>query len=75
MLKKKTKSETALNPNTPENRERWKTAQVNSHESLFPFVKNPTTLMFIVTSDLSEAQRETHKFPFSAGNGYPGLYL
>ena len=25
-----------LDPNTPENRERWNTAQVNDHESLFP---------------------------------------
>ena len=30
-----TRGETALVPNTPENRERWNTAQVNNHESLF----------------------------------------
>ena len=50
--------ETALDPNTPENRERWNTAQVNNHESLFSFGDNLTTLMFIVATDLSEAQRE-----------------
>ena len=57
--------ETVLDPNTPENRERWNTAQVNNHESLFPFSDNLITLMFIVASDLTEAQRETDKFPFS----------
>ena len=33
--------------------------------------------MFIVASDLSEAQREreTHKFLFSTGNGFLRLYL
>ena len=48
-----------------ENGERWNTAQMNNHESLFPFSDNLITLMFIVTSDLTEAQRETDKFPFS----------
>ena len=32
--------------------------QVTSHERLFPFSDNLTTLMFIGASDLSEAQRE-----------------
>ena len=32
--------------------------QVTSHEWLFPFSDNLATLMFIVASDLSEAQRE-----------------
>ena len=50
--------ETAVDPNAPENRERWKTAHVNNHESVFSFSDNLTTLMFIVASDLSEAQRE-----------------
>ena len=31
---------------------------VAAHERLFPFSDNLTTLMFIVASDLSEAQRE-----------------
>ena len=39
-----------------------------SHEQLFPFSDNLTTLMFIVASDLSEAQRETYQFPSSPGN-------
>ena len=52
------RGETALNPNAPENRERWNSAQVNNHESLLSFSDNLTTLMFIVASDLSEAQRE-----------------
>ena len=60
-----TRGETALDPNTPENRERWNTAQVNNHESLFPVSDNLITLMFRVASDLTEAQRETQKFPFS----------
>ena len=55
------RDETALDPNTPENRERWNTAQVNNHESLFSFSDNLTTLMFIVASDLSEAQRERER--------------
>ena len=51
-----TRGETALDPNTPENRERWNTSHVNNHESLFPFSDNLITLMFVVASDLSEAQ-------------------
>ena len=58
-----TRGETALDPDTPENRERWNTAQVNKHVSLFPLGDDLITLMFVVASDLSEAQRETHKFP------------
>ena len=54
------RGETALDPNTPENRERWNTAQVNNHESLFSFSDNLTTLMFIVPIVLSGALRETH---------------
>ena len=61
-----TRGETALDPNTTENRERWNTAQVNNLESLFPFSDNLITLMFIVASDLSEAiERDSYKFPFS----------
>ena len=67
--------ETVLDPNTPENRDRWNNAQVNTHESLFPFSDNLITLMFIVASDLTEAQRETDKFPFSQGNEYHCFYL
>ena len=35
---------------------------MTTHERSFPFSDNLPTLMFIVASDLSEAQRETHKF-------------
>ena len=35
-----TRGETALDPNTLETRERWNTAQMNNHESLFPFCEN-----------------------------------
>ena len=62
---RKTRGETASDPNTPGNRERWNTAQVNDHESLFPFSDHLITLMFIVATGVSEAQRETYKSPFS----------
>ena len=52
------RGETALDSNTRENQERWNTAQMKYHESLSPFSDNLITLMFIVTSDLTEAQRE-----------------
>ena len=57
-VERRTRGETALDPNTPENREGWNSAQINNHESLFPFTDNLITLMFIVASDLTEAQRE-----------------
>ena len=64
--------ENAETLNTPENQERWNIAQVNNHESLCPFSDNLITLMLIVASDLSEAQRErSHKFPVSSGNECP----
>ena len=53
-----TRGETALDPKTPENREWWNTARLNNHESLFPFSDSLITLMFIVASDLTEAQRD-----------------
>ena len=49
--------------------------QVAKHERLFPFNDNLTTLMFIDASDLSEAHRETHKFPFSPGNECHCLHI
>ena len=63
MAEKLTRGETSLDPNTRKPRRGG--IQVNSHESLFPFTDNLITLMFIVASDLTEAQRETYKFPFS----------
>ena len=68
---------TALEPNTPENPERWNIAQVKNHESPFSFSDNLTTLMFIVASDLREVQRERERDSqvlFSTENGYPCLY-
>ena len=47
-----------LDPDAPETRDRWNATQVSIHEQLFPFSDNLTTLMFIVASDLSKAQRE-----------------
>ena len=47
-----------LDPSAQETRNRWNVNQLNLHEQLFPFSDNLTTLMFIVASDLSEAQRE-----------------
>ena len=53
------RGETVLDPNTRENRERWDTAQMTNHQGLFSFSDNLITLMFVVASDLTEAQRET----------------
>ena len=47
-----------LNLDAQETQDNWCTTQVSNHESLFPFSDNLTTLMLIVVSDLSEAQRE-----------------
>ena len=70
-----TRGATALDPNTPENRESWNAAQVNDHGSLFPFSENLSTLMSTVACDLSEAQRETYKFLFSWGTEKHCLHL
>ena len=56
-----TRSEAALDPNAPATRERWNPAQVSNHESLFSFSDNLSTWMFIVASDLSEAQSERER--------------
>ena len=69
------RNEDALDPGAQEIRKRWKVSQVDLHEKLFPFSHNLITLMFIFASDLSEAQRETCKFPFSQGNEYHCVYL
>ena len=57
-----------------ENRDNWYATQVTHHERLFPFSDNLTTMMFIVASNLSEAQRETYQFLFSSSNECPCLY-
>ena len=48
---------------------------MSNHEGLFPYSDNLITLMFIVASDLTEAQRETYKFPFSWKNECHCFYL
>ena len=53
---RQTRSETALDPNAPATREK-----VECCESLFSFRSQLTTLMFIVSSDLSEPQRERER--------------
>ena len=58
----------ALDQNSQETRDHWHAIQVTNHERPFPFSENLTTLMFMVASNLSDVQRETHKFPFSPGN-------
>ena len=52
------RSQELLNPDLHEARERWNGTQMASHEALFPFFDNLTTLMFVVANDLSGAQRE-----------------
>ena len=51
------RNEEMLDPDAPETREGWNVTQVKTHERLLPFNDNLTTLMFIVASDLSEAER------------------
>ena len=75
---RQTRSVELLDPNAQATRDRWNATQVSNHENLFPFSDNLATLMFIVASDLSEAQkreRETHKFPSSSGNKCPRLHF
>ena len=48
----------ALDPNSKETSDHQHAIQVTNLERLFPFSDNLTTLMVIVASELSEAQRE-----------------
>ena len=59
------RNEALLDPAQQGTRDTWYATHVTTLGSLFPFNDNLTTLMFIVASDLNEAQRETHKFTFS----------
>ena len=56
---------------------RWNTAQVSDHEGLLPYSYDSITWMFIVASDLTEAQRETCNSAFSHGIAYHymGLHI
>ena len=62
-VERQTRSAEVLDSNATETWDKWYATQVSNHEKLCPFNDNLTTLMFTVVSDLSEAQRETHKFP------------
>ena len=55
---RRSRSQELLSPDLPVTREEWNAAQVAAHERHFPFTDDLTTLMFIVASDLNEAQRE-----------------
>ena len=58
-----------LNRNeTAGTRDNWYGTHVATHGSLFPFIDNVTTLMFIVASDLDEAQRERFTSSLSLRN-------
>ena len=59
---RQTRGVNILDPNAQATRDRWNATEVSNHEKLFQFSDNLTTLIFLVVSDLSEAQRETHKF-------------
>ena len=65
---RQSRKEAALDPNQQGTKDKGYATHVTTHERLFEFNDNLTTLMFVVASDLSEAQRETHKFPFSPVN-------
>ena len=62
------RSEAAVDSSQQATRDQWHGAQGTNHERPFPFSDNLTTWMYIVVSDLNEAQRETHKFLFSPVN-------
>ena len=55
---RRSRSHEFLNPDDPETREEWNVTQVAAHERLFSFSKKLTTLMFTISSDLSEAQTD-----------------
>ena len=52
------RNQAALDPSQQATRDNWYATHVATHGSLFPFSDNLTTLIFIVASDLDEAQRE-----------------
>ena len=55
---RRSRSQEVLNLDSPETREEWNATQVAAHRRQFPFSDNFAKLMFIVASDLSEAQTE-----------------
>ena len=62
------RNEEAVDPDEQTTRGNWNATHGTTHGSLFPFDDNLTTVMFIVASDLNDAQRESHKFTFSPRN-------
>ena len=58
IAERRCRSEAALDPNAQVTGDTWYATQLAAHERLFPFSGNLATLMFIVGSDLNEAQRE-----------------
>ena len=63
--RRRRRSAEVLDPNGEETRDRWYATQISNHERLFPFSDNLTRLMFIVVSDLREAQRERERLTSS----------
>ena len=55
---RRSRNQELLDPEAPESKEGWNATLMANHDALFPFIDNLTTLMFIVASDLSEAQSE-----------------
>ena len=62
---RRSRTEAPLDPSPKGIRDNWYATHVTTLGSLFPFNDILTTLMFIVASDLNEAQRETHNFSLS----------
>ena len=52
------RQEQPYDPDHEDTYARWLRSQEHDHGNLFPFSDNLATLMFIVASDLGEAQRE-----------------
>ena len=55
---RRSRNEARLDPTQQGTRDTWYATQVTAHEWLFPFNDNLTTFMFVVASDLNEAQKE-----------------
>ena len=55
---RQSRNEALLDPAQQGTRDTWYTTHVTTHERLFPFNDNLTTVMFIVAGDPREAQRE-----------------
>ena len=66
---RRSRNEEPVDPSPQGTRENWYATHVTAHERLLPFNDNLTTVMFIVASDLNEAQRgRLTSSLFSPGN-------